>query len=150
MNLFKKNTNLSDLDGKIVFINASENANGTTARMGRKLLQGKDYQEVDLSELKIYQLSQRFSDDQFDQVLQAIDKADTIVLGAPIYWHSISGYAKVFFERLSRDSGGILPGKKFGVFIHGSEPSDSIGPTENLLRWFTRVERLENLGVQVF
>lgn len=149
MSIFRKNTNFTKLDGKILFINASENANGTTARMGRELLEGKDYQEIDLSKLKIYQLSQHFPDDQFDQVLQAIAEADTIILGAPIYWHSISGYAKTFYERLSRDSDGILPGKKIGIFIHGSAPADAVAATENLMHWFTQVEGMINLGVQV-
>lgn len=35
MSIFRKNTSFTKLDGKILFINASENANGTIARMGR-------------------------------------------------------------------------------------------------------------------
>lgn len=149
MSLFKKNTDFHNLNGKILFINASEHENGTTSRLGQRLLDGKNYTQLNLVDYKIYQLSQKFADDQFNKILQAIDEADTIILGAPIYWHMISGYAKVFLERLSRDSNGILPGKKMGVFIHGSNPSDAVDSAKNLMNWFTRVEKLDNLGVLV-
>lgn len=61
----------------------------------------------------------------------------------------MSGLAKTFFERLSRDGNGILRGKQLKVFIHGSDPRDAIDSTENLVHWFCRVEGMTNLGVEV-
>lgn len=94
-------------------------------------------------------MGQKLDGDQFGEILAMVAQADTIIVGAPIYWHMISVYAKVFYERLSRDSNGLLPGKKLGMFIHGSEPSDAVEPAQNIVYRFCQVEKLTNLGVKV-
>lgn len=149
MKLFKSQPDTQKFTEPIIFINASEHAQGNTSRLGQQLLAGKDFTKVDLVNYRIDQLSQHFEDDQFDEILDQIQDAQTIIVGIPIYWHLISGYAKTFFERLSRDSDEILIGKQLGVFIHGSEPSDAVASTGNLVQRFAQVEQMDNLGVWV-
>lgn len=49
----------------MIFINPSQNPNGNTAQMGRTLLEGMDYETINLIGYKIYPLGSSFSDDQF-------------------------------------------------------------------------------------
>ena len=84
----------------ILFINASQNRNGNTAQTGRQLLNGTQYQQLDLVDYKIYQIGQNYPDDQFAEVVDQIQRVQYLVLGTPVYWHAISGYLKVLLERL--------------------------------------------------
>ncbi len=72
------------LDGKIVFVNASEHAQRNTHRIGQRLLSGKDFSQLDLVNYKIYQIGQNYADDQFNEVLAKLKEADTIILGTPV------------------------------------------------------------------
>lgn len=124
----------------VLFINASENKNGNTSRIGHQLLQNIDYEQINLVEYKIYQLGQSFHDDQFDEIVDKISDFSTIVLGTPVYWHSMSGYLKVFIERLGRlDQPDLLRGKNISVFVQGADPSDTEGPTKAIIKRFAQV-----------
>ena len=83
----------------ILFINASPNKEGNTARLASKLLSGKEYETLNLIDYKIYAYGQNYSDDQFDEVIEKIRKADTIVVGSPLYWHNICGLLRNFLDR---------------------------------------------------
>ena len=48
----------------ILFVNASPNKNGNTARMVKKLLKDQPYKQLDLVNYKLYALGQDFPDDQ--------------------------------------------------------------------------------------
>lgn len=129
-----------DFGDKVLFINASENAAGNTSKLGKKLLKGNDYRQLNLVDYKIYQLGQNFADDQFGEVLTSMKQAETIILGTPVYWHTMSGYLKTLLERLSQDSDKeSLSGKSIGVFVQGSSPSDTVEPTKNIIKTFARV-----------
>lgn len=124
----------------ILFINASQNRNGNTARIGRQLLNGTQYQQLDLVDYKIYQIGQNYPDDQFAEIVDQIQQAQYLVLGTPVYWHAMSGYLKVLLERLSQmDNPDILRGKKISVYVQGADPSDTEGPTKNIVRRFASV-----------
>ncbi len=45
-------------------------------------------------------LGQHFEGDQFDVVLKAMQDADVIVLGTPVYWHTMSGSLKNVIDRM--------------------------------------------------
>ena len=47
-------THLSDKKTMILFINGNPNRDGNTAAMARKLLNGKDYEMLNLIDYKIY------------------------------------------------------------------------------------------------
>lgn len=107
----------------MLFINASQNPQGNTARMGQTLLEGMDYETLNLIEYKIYPLGAKFADDQFEEVLQKMMDADTIIWGTPIYWHSMSGALKVVIDRLYDYQNGELSGKNLAFFQQGGDPT---------------------------
>lgn len=83
----------------ILFINGSPNKNGNTVALSEQFLKGKNYQTLHLVDYKIYSYGQHFTDDQFDEVVLAMSKADTIVIGSPLYWHSMSGAVRNLLDR---------------------------------------------------
>ncbi|WGN88805.1 flavodoxin family protein [Ligilactobacillus faecis] len=139
------------LDGKIVFVNASEHAQGNTHRIGQRLLSGKDFSQLDLVNYKIYQIGQNYADDQFNEVLAKLKEADTIILGTPVYWHAMSGYLKVLLERLSQQADPTaLAGKKVAVFVQGAAPSDTIKPTKAIVKRFAKVAQMQYIEMGDF
>lgn len=132
----------------IAFINASQNQDGNTARMANKFIDGP-YEQINLADYKIYQLGQHYDDDQFDQVLAKIRPADTIILGTPVYWHSMSAYLKTLLERLSQqEHPEMLKGKTLSVFVQGADPSDTIEPTQRLVKRFATVMGMKYKQIQ--
>lgn len=81
-------TQVSTSGKSVLFINASQNADGNTAKMGSTLLDGVDHDTLNLVDYRINQLGQHFDGDQFNDVVVAMEKADTIVIGTPVYWHT--------------------------------------------------------------
>ena len=63
----------------ILFINASPNKNGNTAKLAKELLAGKEYETLNLIDYKIYAYGQEFADDQFDEVISKIKEAAEIL-----------------------------------------------------------------------
>lgn len=106
----------------MLFINSSQNPQGNTANMGQTLLEGMNYETLNLIDYKIYPLGAKFSDDQFEEVLQKMMDADTIIWGTPIYWHSMSGALKIVIDRLYDYQNGALSGKNLAFFQQGGSP----------------------------
>ena len=75
----------------ILFINGSPNKNGNTVRLTKKFLKDQEFKTLNLVDYKIYSYGQNFEDDQLDEVIEQMKQADTIVIGSPLYWHSMSG-----------------------------------------------------------
>lgn len=59
----------------ILFVNASPNPRGTTARLAAQLLAGKSYDTIELGTTKVYDYGQDFDDDRFDEVADAMRAA---------------------------------------------------------------------------
>lgn len=109
---------------RILFINGSPNRNGNTAALAKELLKGKAHETVDLVDYKIYSCGQDFPDDQFDEVYQKMKAANVLVMGSPVYWHSMTGAFRTLLDRLygiinSRDFGG----KDLYFLYQGAGPS---------------------------
>ena len=83
----------------ILFINGSPNKSGNTVALATKLLKGKEFQTLHLVDYKIYSYGQEFEDDQFEDVVETMSQADTIVIGSPLYWHSMSGAIRNVLDR---------------------------------------------------
>ena len=115
--------------GNILFINASEYDNGNTSRLGHEILNGIDYDQLNLVDYKIFQLGQHFDDDQFEEVINKMKTADTWVICTPVYWHNMSGHLKTWFDR-----------------IQGMEPSDTIEPMKRLMKRFCYLNQMDFLG----
>ena len=107
----------------ILFINASPNKDGNTAMLAKELLAGKDYETLNLIDYKIYAYGQNYADDQFAEVIDAIGKADTVVMGSPLYWHNICGLLRNFLDRCYGPiEQGEFKGKDLYFIIQGASP----------------------------
>jgi multimeric flavodoxin WrbA len=99
-------------------------------------------------------------EDELTEVLEAIRKADTLVLASPVYFGDISGRLKCFFDRtysyLNRDFSSRLPSGKKAVFIlvqgepEEEEFSDILPRYERWLKLygFSPIYRLRATGVR--
>ena len=83
----------------ILFINGSPNKNGNTVALVKRLLRNQEYETLHLTDYKIYDYGQDFLDDQFKEVIQKVFAADTLVIGSPVYRHSINGLVRNFLDR---------------------------------------------------
>lgn len=108
----------------ILFINGSPNKNGNTVAIATKLLKGKEYQTLHLVDYKIYSYGQEFEDDQFEDVVEAMSQADTIVIGSPLYWHSMSGAIRNVLDRFYGNvNESLLKGKDMYFVFQGFAPT---------------------------
>ena len=106
----------------ILFINGSPNKDGNTAELAKALLQGQTCETINLVDYQINSYGQRFSGDQFDEVLQKIKGADVLVFGSPLYWHNICGSIRNLLDRCYGPlEQGSLNGKLFFLF-QGASP----------------------------
>ena len=106
-----------------LFINGSPNASGNTARLAALLLAGKAYDTIELGTTKVYDYGQHFIDDQFDEVVEAMVAADTIVFGSPMYWHSFSGMLRNLIDRCYGPIQDEFAGKRLFFVYQGSAPT---------------------------
>ena len=108
----------------ILFINGSPNKDGNTVKLADTLLEGKEYDTLHLVDYKIYSYGQKYEDDQFMDVIDRMKQADMIVLGSPLYWHSMSGAVRNLLDRsygvISEDT---FQGKKLFFIFQGASPT---------------------------
>lgn len=83
----------------ILFVNSSANRDGNTLRMAKALLEGFEYETLNLIDYRINFKGQDLPGDQFDEVVSKIKKADVLVLGSPDYWFTINGAMRVLIDR---------------------------------------------------
>ena len=108
----------------IVFINGSPNKTGNTEHLAKRLLQGKEYDTVNLTDYKIYAYGQHFDDDQYDAVIQAMADHDVVVIGSPMYWHSMCGAVRNVLDRAyGYVRQGQFSGKKLFFIFQGAAPT---------------------------
>lgn len=107
----------------ILFINGSPNKNGNTAKLAAKMLTGKPYQTLDLVDYKLYSYGQKFEDDQFTEIVEAMKAADLVIIGSPVYWHNMCGSVRNLIDRFYGPVGqGALKGRKFAFLFQGAAP----------------------------
>ena len=108
---------------EILFINSSPNPNGTTAMLAGILLEGKDFETVNLTDYKIYGYGQEYDDDQFMEIIDKICAAKTVVLGSPVYWHNLSGLLRCFLDRTYGPfEQGEFAGRDLYAIVQGAAP----------------------------
>jgi len=109
---------------QILFVNGSPNRNGHTVAMAHRLLANIGYETLHLVDYKIYPLGQSFVDDQFEEVMQKIIDADIIVMGSPVYWHSMTGQFRTLLDRIYESPcKHRLKGKDLYFIFQGAGPS---------------------------
>ena len=107
----------------ILFINASPNKDGNTAKLAKTLLAGKEYETLNLIDYKIYAYGQNYADDQFEEIIEKMKAADTVVMGSPLYWHNICGLLRNFLDRCYGPvSQGEFKGRNLYFIMQGAAP----------------------------
>ena len=107
----------------ILFINGSPNKNGNTAALAAKLLKGKEYETLNLTDYIIGAFGQNLPGDELNAVIAAMKKADTIVIGSPVYWHNICGSVRNVLDRFyGKVEDGELSGRKLYFVFQGAAP----------------------------
>ena len=107
----------------ILFINGSPNRHGNTASLAVTLLKGKNYETLNLTDYTIGAYGQQLPGDGLDMVIAAMEKADTIVIGSPLYWHNICGSVRNVLDRFyGRVQNGGLSGRKLYFVFQGAAP----------------------------
>ena len=107
----------------ILFINASPNKDGNTAKLAKTLLAGKEYETLNLIDYKIYAYGQNYADDQFEEIIEKMKAADTVVMGSPLYWHNICGLLRNFLDRCYGPiSEGEFEGRNLFFIMQGAAP----------------------------
>lgn len=117
---------------KSVIIIGSSRKNGNTARIVSEIADKFNIDVVNLSDYQFsyYDYESKNRDDDFFELVQGIiEKYDTLIFATPVYWYSMSGIMKVFFDRFSdlirieKETGRKLRGKNMAVISnsHDSE-----------------------------
>lgn len=107
----------------ILFINGSPNKNGNTAALTAKLLQGKSYETLNLTDYLIGAYGQELPGDGLNEVIAAMEKAETIVIGSPVYWHNICGSVRNLLDRFyGKVAEGSLSGRTLYFVFQGAGP----------------------------
>ena len=116
---------------KVIIVGSSRNK-GNTTRIIENVAKQFNIDVVNLSQYKIsyYDYESKNRDDDFLPLIKNIlEKYDTLIFATPVYWYSMSGIMKVFFDRFSdlirieKETGRGLKGKKMAVISnsHNSE-----------------------------
>lgn len=107
----------------ILFINGSPNHHGNTASLAAALLKGKEYETLNLTDYTIGAYGQQLPGDGLDAVVAAMEKANTIVIGSPLYWHNICGSVRNVLDRFyGRVQNGGLSGRRLYFVFQGAAP----------------------------
>lgn len=109
---------------KTIIILGSSRSDGDTAKAVLKLQEQIDCDVVDLNDYDIsyYDYEHKNKDDDFLPLMRRIIRDyQNIIVATPVYWYTMSGILKVFFDRTSdlltieKDLGRQLRGKNFGA-----------------------------------
>lgn len=108
---------------KILFINGSPNRKGNTAALAETLLQGKEYETLNLTDYRIGSYGQAFADDQLAEVIAKMKEAEVVVVGSPLYWHNICGAVRNMLDRFyGLVENGAFSGRKLYFLFQGASP----------------------------
>ena len=119
-----------------MIILASERSTGNTFSLCHLLSKAHNIDIIDLKTKEISHFDYDFknqSDDFLPLITRIIKDYDRIIFATPVYWYSMSGRMKVFFDRLSdllfieKELGRQLRGKEMGVISCGSDAEIKIG-----------------------
>ena len=160
---------------KIVAVLGSPRPEGNSAVLAQRLLESAEGQGAEVQTFFVNKMDFKgcqgcesckttsdrcILEDELTEVLEAIKKADTLVLASPVYFGDISGRLKCFFDRtysfLNPDFSSRLPSGKKAVLIlvqgelDDCEFSDIFPRYERWLKMygFSPIYRLRAIGVR--
>ncbi len=134
-----------------VIIIGSSRSDGDTAAVVKKLKESSSFDVIDLNEYNFsyydYQHG-NLQDEYLPLMKRIIENYDLLVYATPVYWYTMSGIMKVFFDRITdlldsaKELGRQLRGKKMAVV----SCSQSAEPAEAF--WFPFMETARYLGME--
>lgn len=109
---------------KILFVNGSPNRDGNTAALAKVLLEGREYETLNLNDYRLNFYGQTLKGDQLDDVIAKMKQADIIVMGSPVYWHNICASVRTLMERFyGYVPSGEFKGKRLFFLYQGEAPT---------------------------
>ncbi len=115
---------------KGVIILGSANSDGETRKIVSFVHDKLSYPIIDLKTKNISEFDYEFknrNDDFHPLVQEIVDTYEIIVFATPVYWYSMSGIMKTFFDRISdclkieKETGRKLRGMEMAVISCGSD-----------------------------
>ncbi len=134
---------------KIIILGSSRK-NGQTRKAVDKLKSLSDFDVLDLNDYNIsyYDYEHKNeNDDYLNLIRNIISNYDILIFATPVYWYSMSGIMKVFFDRITdlldneKESGRKLRNKSMAVL------SSSIGDHLGDNFWIPFIETAKYLGM---
>lgn len=108
---------------------SSARKNSDTKKVVDTVFENFEHEIIDLLDYKIYHFSydkEYPADDKFPFVVEKILKHTVLIFATPVYWYSMSGLMKIFFDRLTdvvtvqKDIGRKFKGKHTFLISSGS------------------------------
>ncbi len=136
---------------KVLIINASARHDGETARtidyIFGAMKDKKNTSIINLYEKDVrhYNYDNHHQDDDFLPIMDQILQSDVVVFATPVYWYSMSGRLKTFFDRFSdiimehKTIGRALKDKKCYLIANGYDinmPEDFQKPIQSTCQYF--------------
>lgn len=115
---------------KTIIIQGSSKSEGNTNLISSFLNIDNKFDMIDLKTKNIGHFDYEFknaNDDFLSLLEEIIEKYDTIIFATPVYWYSMSGMLKVFFDRLSdllhykKELGRKLRGKNMAMISNSGD-----------------------------
>ena len=134
---------------KVIIVGSSRN-DGDTKTLTNELVKKSKWDIINLNDYNFSYFDydhQNKDDDYLNLMRQMIDKYDTLIFATPIYWYSMSGIMKVFFDRITdlltieKELGRKLRGMKMAVI------SCSVGENLGEYFWLPFTETAKYLGM---
>lgn len=109
---------------KTVIIQGSSRSVGDTSKIVNYITSNNTFGVIDLYTKNIghYDYEYKNQDDDFIELItNIVNTYDTIIFATPVYWYTMSGILKVFFDRISdlirihKDTGRQLRGKNMAM-----------------------------------
>lgn len=134
---------------KILFINGSPNKNGNTAHLASIILNGEEYETLNLTDFTIGSYGQNLPNDGLDRVIEKMKEADTIVIGSPLYWHNICGSVRNVLDRFyGKVDDNELSGRKLYFVFQGAAPEKwMLDAGEYTMKRFAGLYGMEYMGM---
>jgi multimeric flavodoxin WrbA len=136
---------------KTLIISGSSRKNGETAKIAQHLSSISGWDLIDLNDYKIsfYDYEHKNKDDDYLVLMRnIIENYDVLIFATPVYWYSMSGNMKVFFDRITdlltieKDLGRKLRGKSMAAI--SSSGGDDLGDSF----WLPFSRSAEYLGMK--
>ncbi len=116
---------------KTIIILGSARKDSHTRTLLRNVFQEVDHELIDLLDYLIAPFDYGANypkEDQFSELTEKMLHAERIVFATPVYWYSMSGILKTFFDRFTdlvsveKEKGRALEGKHVYLFSVGADP----------------------------